>query len=228
MDERTPRMKAQILDAAMRLMKERGYHRTALGDVLRESQAGKGIFYHYFESKEALGYAILDRLTGEFVTRTLDPIFRDPGRRPLEQVHGFLDALMSVQRARRCVGGCPLGNLAAELADSHEGFRERLTQSFDQWRACLADALCRAQADGTLSPAADPGRLARFLVAGVEGAILLTKVGKDITVLEDCIRELKEHLAGYIAPTPGGPAPPAPPAPPTLPTLEVPVVEAVP
>jgi TetR/AcrR family transcriptional repressor of nem operon len=219
MDERMPRMKAQILDAAMRLMKVRGYHRTALGDVLRESQTGKGIFYHYFESKEALGYAIVDRMTGEFVTRTLDPIFRDPARRPLEQVHGFLDALMSVQRAHGCVGGCPLGNLAAELADSHEGFRERLTQSFDQWRACLADALHRARAEGALAAAADPGRLARFLLAGIEGAILLAKVGKDITVMEDCIRELKEHLTLYTASSPGAPAPP---------TLEVPVAEAVP
>jgi TetR/AcrR family transcriptional repressor of nem operon len=216
MDERMPRMKAQILEAAMRLMKVRGYHRTALGDVLRESRTGKGIFYHYFESKEALGYAILDRMTGEFVARTLDPIFRDPGRRPLEQVHGFLDALMAIQRAHGCVGGCPLGNLAAELADSHEGFRERLTQSFDQWRACLADALHRAQAEGALAAAADPGRLARFLLAGIEGAILLAKVGKDITVLEDCIRELKEHLALYTAPSAGARA------------SETPVVEAVP
>jgi TetR/AcrR family transcriptional repressor of nem operon len=202
MDERPARIKEHILDAAMRLMAVRGYHRTGLGDILHESGAGKGIFYHYFESKEALGYAILDRVAREFVTHMLEPIFRDPGRGPLEQVHGLLDALVSVQRARGCVGGCPLGNLAAELADCHEGFRERLTQIFDQWRTYVAEALCRAQADGALCAAAQPARLARFLVAGVEGAILLAKVQKDIAVLEDCVRELKAHLTLYTAARP--------------------------
>jgi TetR/AcrR family transcriptional repressor of nem operon len=203
MDKRTPPVKEQILDAALRLMAVRGYHRMVLGDVLRESGTGKGNFYHYFESKEALGYAILDRVVREFTTRTLDPIFRDPARPPLEQVYAFLDALVSTQRARKCVGGCPIGNLAAELADSHEGFRERLTAVFDQWRACLAETLARARADGTLRPDAEPGRLAGFLVAAVEGAILLTKVQKDIVVLEDCVRELKDHLALHAAPSCG-------------------------
>jgi TetR/AcrR family transcriptional repressor of nem operon len=50
-------VKEQILEVATRLMAVRGYHRTALDDVLRESGAGKGNFYHYFRSKEDLGYA---------------------------------------------------------------------------------------------------------------------------------------------------------------------------
>jgi TetR/AcrR family transcriptional repressor of nem operon len=192
--------KEQILDAAMRLVAVRGYHRTALGDVLRESHTGKGNFYHHFESKEALGYAILDRVVQDFTRWTLDPIFRDPTRAPIPQVHAFLDTQVSIQRARHCVGGCPIGNLAAELADSHEGFRARLTAVFDQWRTCLEDALSRARADGVLSDEADAGRLASFLVAAIEGAILLTKVQKDIGVMEGCVRELKAHLALYAVP----------------------------
>ena len=59
-------VKEQILEVATRLMEIRGYHRTALDDVLRESGAGKGNFYHHFHSKEDLGYAILDRLVRRF------------------------------------------------------------------------------------------------------------------------------------------------------------------
>ena len=55
-------VKAQILEVATRLMAVRGYHRTSLDDVLRESGAGKGNFYHNFRSKEDLGYSIIDRL----------------------------------------------------------------------------------------------------------------------------------------------------------------------
>ena len=199
------RVREQILEVAARLMEVRGYHRTALEDVLRESGAGKGNFYYYFRSKEELGYAILDRLAREFTERTLAPIFSDPARSPLHQVDAFFETLLSTHRARNCVGGCPLGNLATELADSHEGFRRRLAQAFDLWREYLAGALARARADGVLLASADPDGLARFLVAGLEGAILMTKVQKDIRVLETCVRELRRHLALYREPS-GSPA----------------------
>jgi TetR/AcrR family transcriptional repressor of nem operon len=192
------RAREQILDAAMRLMMVRGYHRTGLGDILRESGTGKGNFYHHFHSKEELGYTILDRIVGEFTAATLDPVFGDDGRPPVAQVEAFLDAIVAMQRARNCVGGCPLGNLAMELADAHEGFRRRLTGAFDEWQRRVAAALARATAEGELAPDADPGRLAAFLVAGLEGAILLTKVEKDIGVMEACVGELRRHLAFYV------------------------------
>jgi TetR/AcrR family transcriptional repressor of nem operon len=190
-------VKEQILEVATRLMAVQGYHRTALDDVLRESGAGKGNFYHYFRSKEDLGYAILDRLLAHFEARTLTPILRTADRAPLDQVEAFLDQILATQRARNCVGGCPLGNLAAELADAHEGFRQRLAEGFERWRECLGAALGRAQTAGALAGDVDPEGLARFLVASLEGAILLTKVQKDIRIMEDCVAELRRHLALY-------------------------------
>jgi TetR/AcrR family transcriptional repressor of nem operon len=190
-------VKEQILEVAARMMAVRGYHRTALDDVLRESGAGKGNFYHYFRSKEELGYAILDRLLERFEARTLTPIFGDSARDPLSQVEAFLEEVLATQRARNCIGGCPIGNLATELADAHEGFRQRLAAGFECWRQCLAAALARAQALGALAPDVEPDALARFLVAGIEGAILLTKVQKDIQVMEHCVAELRRHLALY-------------------------------
>jgi TetR/AcrR family transcriptional repressor of nem operon len=190
-------VKEQILEVATRLMAVDGYHRTTLDDVLRKSGAGKGNFYHYFRSKEDLGYAIVDRLLERLEARTLGPIFGDGGRPPLAQVEAFLDQILAAQRARNCVGGCPIGNLATELADAHEGFRRRLAGVFDRWRQCLAGALGRAQADAALTPDVEPAVLAGFLVASIEGAILLTKVQRDIRVMEHCVGELRRHLALY-------------------------------
>jgi TetR/AcrR family transcriptional regulator, transcriptional repressor for nem operon len=193
-------VKAKILEVATRLMAVRGYHRTSLDDVLRESGAGKGNFYHYFRSKEDLGYAILDGLLARFEARTLRPIFGDASRPPLQQVEAFLDEILATQRARNCVGGCPMGNLATELADAHEGFRQRLADGFERWRQWLAATLARARAEGALAPDVDAEALARFLVAGIEGAILLTKVQKDIGVMEHCVAELQRHLGLYRRP----------------------------
>src|ERR1700740_1671117 len=81
----------QILEAAARLIHLQGYHCTSLDDVLRESGVGKGNFYYYFESKEQLGYAIIDRLVRGFVERTLEAAFADTGRDAQAQIHDFLD-----------------------------------------------------------------------------------------------------------------------------------------
>ena len=187
----------QILNAAARLMHVQGYQSTSLDDVLRESGVGKGNFYYYFKSKEDLGYAIIDRTTRAFVERSLGPAFADLDADPIAQIDSFLDRVLDAQRQRNCVGGCVMGNLACELSDVHEGFRQRLAEIFDIWRAHLADAMRRGQRRGYLRADADASRLAQFLVAGLEGAILLSKVTKDITVMEKCVEELKQHLTHY-------------------------------
>ena len=94
-------------------------------------------------------------------------------------------------------GDASLGNLASELSDVHEGFRERLAGVFGAWRARLTQALGEAQRTGDLDPGCRPETIAHFLVASLEGAILLTKVSKDIRVMEQCVGELKRYLALY-------------------------------
>jgi len=187
----------QILDAATRLIHLQGFHCTSLDDVLGESGTGKGNFYYHFRSKEELGYAIIDRLIHGFAERTLEPAFADPDRDPVVQIHGFLDRVLDNVRQRDCVGGCPIGNLAAELSDVHEGFRQRLACIFVQWRAKLAEALRRGRATGRLTDECNPDAAAYFLVAALEGAILMSKVTKDIAVMEQCVSELKRHLTLY-------------------------------
>jgi TetR/AcrR family transcriptional regulator, transcriptional repressor for nem operon len=205
----------QILNAATRLIHLQGYHGTSLDDVLRESGVGKGNFYYHFKSKEELGYAIIDRVMQAFVQRTLEPVFADQSGDPIVQIHAFLDRVLDNQRQRNCVGGCPIGNLASELSDVHEGFRQRLAGIFAEWRAKLTEALRRSQLGSGVREDVEPSALAQFIVAALEGAILLTKVTKDIRILERCVEQLKQHLALYTMrvesiPTPGAWDPSAP------------------
>ena len=184
-----------ILEAASRLIHVHGYNHTSLDDVLRESGVGKGNFYYYFKSKEDLGYAILDQIIGSFLERTLEPCFADPEGQALAQIRCFLDRLLEMQRAGNCVGGCPLGNLAAELSDVHEGFRARLASVFGAWRERLTEVLRTAQSRGTVDGTCRPEAVADFLVASLEGAILLAKLTKDIAVMEQCVAETKRYLS---------------------------------
>ena len=183
-----------VLAAATRLMHVRGYQNTSLDDVLRESGVGKGNFYYHFKSKEDLGYAILDQIVAAFLERTLEPCFADAETPPFGQIRCFLDRVLQAQRERNCVGGCVMGNLASELSDVHEGFRTRLATLFTAWQARLASAFEAARSRGELAAVSEPETVARFVVASLEGAILLAKVSKDIHVMEQCVSELKRYL----------------------------------
>jgi TetR/AcrR family transcriptional repressor of nem operon len=184
-----------VIAAATRLIHVHGYNAMALDDVLRESGVGKGNFYYHFKSKEDLGHAILDQIVDGFLERTLAPCFADPDAAPVGQIRCFLDRVLQAQRERNCVGGCVMGNLASELSDVHEGFRTRLATLFTAWQACLATALESARRRGELASGSEPETVARFVVASLEGAILLAKVSKDIRVMEQCVAELKRYLA---------------------------------
>jgi TetR/AcrR family transcriptional repressor of nem operon len=186
-----------ILEAAAELMHLKGYQATSLDDVLRESGVGKGNFYYHFKSKEDLGYAILDQAIASFLGKTLEPCFSDGSTPRLDQIRCFLVRVLAAQRERNCVGGCALGNLASELSDVHEGFRARLSRVFSAWHARLTQALAEAQTEGSVGPDCRPEAVAQFLVASLEGAILMTKLTKDITVMERCVEELGRYLTLY-------------------------------
>jgi TetR/AcrR family transcriptional repressor of nem operon len=175
-----------LIETATRLVHLQGYQNTTLDDVLGASGVGKGNFYHYFRSKEDLGFAILDRVIEAFMERGIEPCFADPDAPRLGQIRCFLARVREALHARNCAGGCLFGNLAAELADVHEGFRAR-----------LAGLLTEAQARGEVTEQCRPEAVAPFLVASLEGAMLLTKLTKDIAVMDRCVEEMNHYLALY-------------------------------
>jgi TetR/AcrR family transcriptional repressor of nem operon len=95
------------------------------------------------------------------------------------------------------MGGCPLGNLALELSDIHEGFRERLAQAFAQLRSQIEGTLREAERLGTLRIGTDIPRLAHFIIAGFEGAFMMGKLHRDSELVANLLDELRTHVALY-------------------------------
>jgi len=186
----------QILDAAGRLIHLRGFHNTSVDDILRESGVGKGNLYYYFKSKDELGYAALDRTLERIQEEILERLSAS-GVDPWTQLERFLE--YAVERARRegCVGGCPLGNLALEMSDIHEGFRTRLSDAFSHVRSKIEETLDRAKREGKLRIGTDIPRLAIFILAGFEGALMMGKLHRDAELLASVVDELKAHLVHY-------------------------------
>lgn len=186
----------QILDAARRLVHVRGFNNTSVDEILRESGVGKGNFYYYFKSKDELGFAILDRSLERFNAELIEKSF-DSNTDPWQQIHDFLNSLVDRARQQDGSGGCILGNLAVEMSDIHEEFRQRLNKAFDRLRSRIEESLTQARSQGTLHRDADIPRLALFIIAGFEGAFMMGKLHKDADVVAGVVEELKGHLAQY-------------------------------
>ena len=196
MSDRTTDRRTQILDAAANLISQRGYTATSIDDVIRESHlSGKSHFYHYFRSKEELGYEVLNRQFERFAERGL-AILREPMIDPVERLGLFIDSLVAVQAARGCRGGSPFGSLAAELADAHEGFRARIDAVFERWAGQLQSLLWEGRAQ--LRADVDSARLARFVIATLEGAMLVSRVSRDVAALEGIAQDLKRFVGTHL------------------------------
>ena len=81
-----------FLDAAQRLIQSKGYEQMSLQDVLDELGASKGAFYHYFDSKEALLAAVVDRIV-EAATAAAVPVTMDPDVPALEKLTRLLASI---------------------------------------------------------------------------------------------------------------------------------------
>jgi AcrR family transcriptional regulator len=66
-----------FLDVAQRLVQTKGYEAMSIQDVLDELEASKGAFYHYFDSKQALLEAVVERFA-DGAMASLAPVLDDP------------------------------------------------------------------------------------------------------------------------------------------------------
>jgi AcrR family transcriptional regulator len=81
----------EILDAAQRLVYTKGYEQMSIQDILAEVHISKGAFYHYFQSKQALLEALIERMAKQ-VIQLLIPIVQDEHLPAPEKLHRLFDA----------------------------------------------------------------------------------------------------------------------------------------
>jgi AcrR family transcriptional regulator len=187
----------RIVASAADLVGARGVHGTSLEDVLAGARASKSQLYHYFHDKEDLVRAVVARQT-ERVLGAQMPLLEE-----LESwaaIAGWFDALVALQDQLRCVGGCPIGSLASELADHDEAARRDLVASFDRWEGYLCRGLARMQGRGKLVAQADPATLAMAVMAGIQGGLLLTKTRKTSHPLRVALDAAMVYLRSFAAP----------------------------
>jgi AcrR family transcriptional regulator len=183
----------RILDAALEEIHLRGFQGMRVDHILSRTGLTKGALYHHFANKMAIGYAIVDEILGQDVMqRWVEPL--ENCDNPITCIIKILEQERQGRTASEIEKGCPINNLSQEMSPIDEGFRERLEQVYQRWTCAIAAALERGQAKGLIRVEVDPRKVARFLLASLQGIIGVAKCCKDECILDDMGDCLREYL----------------------------------
>jgi len=113
---------------------------------------------------------------------------------PLDGLDLFLETVLQKQRETGFVGGCLWGNTVLEMSDIQPTYTKFVEHVFDEWVARMEATIRAGQRVGQIRndmPAAD---LARLLVAGIEGGIMMSRLTKQESPLKTCLTSLRKML----------------------------------
>ena len=191
--------KQRLIDSAASLFHSYSYGSVGVQDICEAADVRRGSFYYYFSSKLDLGIAALDKSWHDLKREVFDPAFSD-GSPPLDQFRTCVHRLAEYHhRLRGRLGstvGCPITNLGEELATTEPAIREKADSLLDEMAVYFEAALTRAVQGGDL-PEIDTRAGARRILAFIEGALLLAKMGDD----PELITSLGLDAKTLVAPT---------------------------
>ena len=191
------RTRERLLQAAFREVHRSGFQSAGIDTILAATNVTKGALYHHFDSKEALGYAIVEEIVAKLVRdRWLRPLLSDG--QPIDILIGIVRGLPN--RPEDIRAGCPLLNLAQEMSPLDEPFRKRLESIFLAWQDGVATLLRKGQSQGTVRRDLHPHEAASFLIAMVEGYGSLAKNAQDAKVWAVGVTNIVGWLRSLRAP----------------------------
>lgn len=186
----------KLLDAAIRLVREKGYTATTVDDLCRLAGVTKGAFFHHFANKEALGVA-----AAEHWSATTGALFEQaPYHAPadaLTRVLAYVDFRKALLQGEMAEFTCYAGTTAQEVHDTHPAIAAACGQSIAGHAATLVEDIAQAMADHGIGE--DAGWTAQSLALHtqvvLQGAFVVAKATDDRQVAVDSI----DHLRRYIA-----------------------------
>lgn len=175
----------------MRLFWEKGYNSTSIADILREAGVNSGSLYHFFATKQDLLVGVLEQYRDGIEPMLLMPVWQEVDH-PVERIFALLAGYRRLLVESDFRLGCPIGNVALEIAEPDPVVRERLVQNFEAW----TDAVERCLVEGgdRIPDTVDRRALAAFALTTMEGGVMLARTYRDIAPFDQAVDRFRNYL----------------------------------
>jgi AcrR family transcriptional regulator len=182
----------EILDSAQRLVFSKGYERLTIQDILQDLDISKGALYHYFDSKQAVLEALIERMQQQAEAPLL-PLVHDPDLNALEKLQQFFDSLSQLRADHQTF---LVGLLQVWYADDNAIVRQKVDESTLERRAPLmTEIVHQGIREGVFTPAYpdQAGHVVLTLALGVANTL-----GK-LLLSPERERDEAQYISGIIA-----------------------------
>jgi AcrR family transcriptional regulator len=179
------RTRARIVEEAARLIHERGVAGTTLDDVKAAAEVSGSQLYHYFPDKEELVQAVIDYQADTIVNNQ-----KHANLGTIKGLQAWRDMVIAAAKSTKAKGGCPLGSLGGQLAESDPEARALIAAAFERWSTAISDGLQAIHTDGQLPSDISPEDLAVTLLAALQGGLLLAQVQRSTQPFETAVDTL--------------------------------------
>ncbi|HEV8020060.1 MAG TPA: TetR/AcrR family transcriptional regulator [Candidatus Lustribacter sp.] len=185
--------KTKLLNAALRVIRTKGYGASTVDDICRAAGVSKGSFFHYFPDKEALGIAAAEHFSSAAAQFFAGAAYRSEPD-PRERVLQYVDQRAAMLRGDFADFTCLLGTMVQETYATHPALRavcdEHIRLHADDVARDI-EAAKRAYAPD--APWTAQG-MALYTQAVIQGAFVLAKAHDDTTVGVECLAHLRRYL----------------------------------
>lgn len=185
--------RTRLLDAALRVIRMRGYHAARVDDVCAEAGLTKGAFFHHFASKEDLAVAA----AGHFSAMS-DALFADaPYRRvpdPLDRLLAYVDYRASLMQGELPDVTCLLGTMVQETYDTSPAIRDACDRFIRHHASDVAKDIAEARRRYAPRARWSAEGLALYMQAAIQGAFILAKAGSSPQPAIDAMRHLRRYI----------------------------------
>lgn len=185
--------KTRLLDAALRVIRTKGYEAATVDEVCESAGLTKGSFFHHFEGKEDLAVA-----AAKHFAEMADGVFSNaPYRKhadPLERLLGYVDFRRAILKRELPEFTCLLGTMVQEIYETHPSIRKACERHIVEHAASLVADIAEAKRRRAPHAKWTPESLALYTQAVIQGAFVLAKAKHGPEVAGECLAHLRRYL----------------------------------
>jgi TetR/AcrR family transcriptional repressor of nem operon len=189
--------RAKLLDAARDVIRTKGYAGSTVDDICAAAGVTKGSFFHYFDSKEELGIAAIERFGAMAATLFASAPYRSASD-PRDRVFGYVDFRVSLLQGEIPLYTCLIGTTVQEAYATHPNLRLACDRLLSEHVAELTRDLAAAKSRYAPDASWDPQSVGYFIQCVLQGGFIFAKATQSPEIATASLGHLRNYLVSLL------------------------------